>query len=126
MVSRISFSLISLSSQTMSFLRVMMVLTLRSPRANTLSTMSCSTGDTSPSSVPSCMIDLISSSVTFDSWLFTPRILITSPVLLASSHTKGETIAEMTFIGPATTLETRSEALSAILFGTSSPNTMVR
>ena len=34
--------------------------------------------------------------------------------------------AEMTFIGPATALETFSEALNAILLGTSSPNTMVR
>ena len=88
--------------------------------------MSCSTGDTSPSSVPSWIIDFISSSVTFDSWPLTPSTFITSPVLLASSHTNGETIAEMTFIGPATALETFSEALNAILLGTSSPNTMVR
>ena len=110
----------------MSPLRVMIVFTFRSPRAKTRSTMSCSTGDTSPSSVPSWIIDFISSSVTLDSCSLMPSILITSAVLFASSHTKGDAITEITFIGPATTLDTFSEALSAILLGTSSPNTMLR
>ena len=126
MVLRTSFSSISFSSHTISLLCVIIVLTFWSPRVNTFSTMSCSIGSTSPSSVPSCIIERISSSVTFVSWLCSRNALEMTWVVLDSTQTKGEAITEMNFIGPDTNFATFSEALMPIFFGTSSPKIKVR
>ena len=88
--------------------------------------MFCSTGSTSPSSAPSLMIDLISSSVTFPSSPFIPSRLKMSSVLLESNQTKGEAIIANTFIGRAINLATASATLKPIRFGTSSPKIIVR
>ena len=117
---------IVLFSHTMSFLGVMMASTSRSPSKNTLSTMSCSTGCTSPSSVPSFTIDFISSSVTLDSLLLSPNTRNRNAVLPESSHTNGDAIRESIYIGRATTFATFSAMHRPIRFGRSSPNISVR
>ena len=104
----------------------MIVLMLRSPSVNTLSTISCSTGETSPSSVPSWIMDLISSSVTLLSPSLIPRIRVTPKVLLERKVTSGLTRMEKNLMAPETFFATVSELLSAIRFGTSSPKRIVK
>ena len=104
----------------------MMVLTLRSPNVNTRSTISCSTGDTSPSSLPSSIMDLISSSVTLDSLSLIPKALAHNAVLLASNHTTGDAVQETKRISPANALATFSGLDIAMRFGISSPRSMER
>ena len=55
-----------------------------------------------------------------------PSILATTFVVFDRSHTKGDAITDMNFMGPATILDTFSDALIPIFFGTSSPKIRVR
>ncbi len=72
--------------------------TLRSPKVNTRSTMSCSISCTSPPSAPSWMIDLISSSVTLLSADFDAEHFHENAVLWALAATRGGRSADSRFI----------------------------
>ena len=83
--------------------------TLRSPNEKTRSTMSCSISWTEPSSAPSAIMDLISSSVTIGSSSRMPMIFTSKAVLWVRIQTKGAVNVDRNCIGPATTLAMRSE-----------------
>lgn len=77
----------------------------------TRSTISCSTSCTSPSSAPSLIIALISSSVTFPSSLgFMPNNFKTKAVLFVNNITNGAAIFDIKYIGLDTMRATRSAA----------------
>ena len=84
------------------------------------------TSCTSPFSVPSSIMDLISSSVTFSSAVLICSRLKISEVLLASIHTKGEAMTDSQYMGRANSLAARVEALMPMRLGTSSPKIIVR
>ena len=101
--------------------------TFLSPKLKTRSTISCSTSCTSPSSVPSLIIALISSSVTFPSSLgFMPNNFKTKAVLFVNNITNGAAIFDIKYIGLDTIRATRSAAAIPIRLGTSSPMIKVR
>ena len=99
----------------------------RSPRENTRSTISRSTGRISPPSVPWAIIAFISSSVTEScSERLKPMSLTTISVLLDKTHTNGRASLDRKSMGRETIFDTVPEAPRPILLGTSSPNMSVR
>ena len=116
----------SKSIQMISLLGVMIISTFWSSKRNTLLMMSSSSSAMVPSSIPSSIRSLTSSSVTISSFGLEPTILKARLVELSSNLTIGLHIHELTCMNFAVFNEYPSGSFNAILLGTISPIKIVK